>query len=1170
MAEGAVNDLEGVLEDLDSGNTALVLVESGSGSAQPVLDQLSETARVHERVRCAPVCWANAGGVVDDLRLDEFHGGTIVLEDAQWADPTSLGRLQRMLKENRVPMLLILAHRPMAAEDGWWIEQLAETAEESARVERVHLPGVGSQMSVEGLDARSTELIVASRLSTGALSVPLAARLLEIDEADVLSLGDDLVARGLLRQARGGYMAAPEIPEDFAGEARIGFVAGKLADALSKTEGRDAMVGALLAAAGRLDEAFPVLARAAADAEQRNAPGEAYHLAAAAISAGEEAGTASSSDLGRLHRTAGKFLRDAGRTQLASGHIEQAASLLEGPEKVDALRLGAAIADDTQHPQDAERLAAMAELEAVRIGESSELGSLFAFRARSLNRIGFADEADAVLAKGEALLVDDGTREQRFRARQHRAWIHFDRGEAALAEAEFTHLRDDAAQVEGEVSLADKEAWRARALFPSGRPDEGLEAVRAVYEIAAAADVEAPVFLAQLALTEGNLAFGRYEEALEASERVLDLVERQLPAWENMARVARANAFLGLGRLEEASAEIDRALAKTPEGANGWRWRTRATAVRMEIETANGSPWPDDEADDLADLMLHSRLHGWAAELLCAIAEHGKRSTAAEEALAVAVSAGLPLVAARAAHAGDLWRRPIAVPAIQGVRAVAHRIPPDWESAWSALPHIFAALQLPEPVDDSQSTAAAEALEEALRRAGLTDDRTALSPAQRRTRGLVGRGRPVRVLRLIAAALGVVVLAAGTALGVNRLSRQEPVPTTSAAPIATETAPPSLEETQIAVPASVELFAGTTEHRGGPTRSGSITAEGPDEVSGYYWRLATAGPIEASPITYGRYVYIGSTEGTFYALDQSTGDQLWTMAPQGRISTAPVIGEVDPGEGNSTIIVVVDDNGVVRGHDAVSDRGITWTTQLDGRIRSTPVLVGGIALVATSEGFVHGIDMADGTQLWRYPSGEQGLGVITADLAFAEGLLLVGSQSGVLHVLDVTGEQPAPVCEFDAAAPIVASPMIVDDIMYVPTTGQNIWVLPFGACSGIVPDRLPFYVTETPVEIPPAIVGDTMYIPEGRYLYAKDLVTNTDIWPASTVNPDRPISAPPVVAGDTVYFASEDGVVHAVDATTGEPRWEWHTGLHVRGAPAIVDGVVFIGSGDGNVYAVGG
>jgi eukaryotic-like serine/threonine-protein kinase len=77
-----------------------------------------------------------------------------------------------------------------------------------------------------------------------------------------------------------------------------------------------------------------------------------------------------------------------------------------------------------------------------------------------------------------------------------------------------------------------------------------------------------------------------------------------------------------------------------------------------------------------------------------------------------------------------------------------------------------------------------------------------------------------------------------------------------------------------------------------------------------------------------------------------------------------------------------------------------------------------------------------------------------------------------------------------------------------------------------------------------------------------------------------------------VYFASYDGNVYAVDTKTGAKRWQFasegehrFTGKHLHGSdpaaesmpdpfdfylssPTIVEGILYIGSGDGNVYAL--
>lgn len=63
------------------------------------------------------------------------------------------------------------------------------------------------------------------------------------------------------------------------------------------------------------------------------------------------------------------------------------------------------------------------------------------------------------------------------------------------------------------------------------------------------------------------------------------------------------------------------------------------------------------------------------------------------------------------------------------------------------------------------------------------------------------------------------------------------------------------------------------------------------------------------------------------------------------------------------------------------------------------------------------------------------------------------------------------------------------------------------------------------------------------------------------------LSSPAVVDG-VVYFGSGDNYLYAVDASTGELRWKFKTGDVVHASPAVVNGVVFVGSWDSYFYAV--
>src|SRR5947209_12231225 len=62
----------------------------------------------------------------------------------------------------------------------------------------------------------------------------------------------------------------------------------------------------------------------------------------------------------------------------------------------------------------------------------------------------------------------------------------------------------------------------------------------------------------------------------------------------------------------------------------------------------------------------------------------------------------------------------------------------------------------------------------------------------------------------------------------------------------------------------------------------------------------------------------------------------------------------------------------------------------------------------------------------------------------------------------------------------------------------------------------------------------------------------------------------PTVADGVVYVGSDDGYLYAIDAQTGAQRWRFKTGDVVYSSPAVAAGTVYVGSHDGHLYAVDG
>lgn len=152
-----------------------------------------------------------------------------------------------------------------------------------------------------------------------------------------------------------------------------------------------------------------------------------------------------------------------------------------------------------------------------------------------------------------------------------------------------------------------------------------------------------------------------------------------------------------------------------------------------------------------------------------------------------------------------------------------------------------------------------------------------------------------------------------------------------------------------------------------------------------------------------------------------------------------------------------------------------------------------------------------------------------------------------------------------------------------------------GVFSGTAPIRTPAvqwrFATPGPIVTTPAVADGVVYVASlSGHLYAIDAGTGKERWQFKS---RMPIASSPTVADGVVYFVSSTGALAALDAASGQPKWVCAVegerrfekpGLHGYGpalqtmpdawdmfvsSPAVVDGRIHFGSGDGNVYAVG-
>ena len=174
---------------------------------------------------------------------------------------------------------------------------------------------------------------------------------------------------------------------------------------------------------------------------------------------------------------------------------------------------------------------------------------------------------------------------------------------------------------------------------------------------------------------------------------------------------------------------------------------------------------------------------------------------------------------------------------------------------------------------------------------------------------------------------------------------------------------------------------------------------------------------------------------------------------------------------------------------------------------------------------------------------------------------------------------------FKTGGPIVASPAIADGVVYMPSmdtylyaidqeTGKEKWK----------------YKSRMPIVSSPAVAGGLLYfVSSAGSLGAIDITTGKIKWvlpteferkfearnlhgypSAAQTIPDAwdIFTSSPAVFNGKVYFGSGDGNVYAADAQTGVLQWKFATRDVVHASPAIANNTVYIGSWDSYLYAI--
>jgi outer membrane protein assembly factor BamB len=420
--------------------------------------------------------------------------------------------------------------------------------------------------------------------------------------------------------------------------------------------------------------------------------------------------------------------------------------------------------------------------------------------------------------------------------------------------------------------------------------------------------------------------------------------------------------------------------------------------------------------------------------------------------------------------------------------------------------------------------------------------------------------------------------------------------------------------------AGASLCCGQAMFHGGAEHTGLYAGSAPHEFHRVKWKFATGDRVASSPVYADGAVYFGSDDGRMYAVNAANGVQRWMFATKGPVPSSPAVagGLVYFASYDGNFYAVNEQNGHLQWKFATGGERRFEAKNLHGMLPknqtmadafdvylSSPVAAEGAVYFGSGDGNIYALDALTGALRWKYGTGD----VVHASPAYASGTIFVGSWDSYFYAIAAaTGKLRWRYHGGEDAAihnqvGFQSSPAVANGVVYTGCRDSKVYAL--DASTG--EKKWEFGNQGSWVISTPAVVN-------GKVIFATSDSSLFHIVDAATGKSlvkqqgKAYVFSSPAVADGVVFLGILNGTLEARSLETGELLWDYRTdaskenrgwaltadrrfnqpllyssswrekpiiGLTMQNevgpfysSPLIANGVVYIGSGDGYLYAI--
>ena len=408
--------------------------------------------------------------------------------------------------------------------------------------------------------------------------------------------------------------------------------------------------------------------------------------------------------------------------------------------------------------------------------------------------------------------------------------------------------------------------------------------------------------------------------------------------------------------------------------------------------------------------------------------------------------------------------------------------------------------------------------------------------------------------------------------------------------------------------------------RGGPEHSGVYDSSTAPTLESVAWKFKTNGKILSSPLVVAGTVFIGSGDRHLYAIDRAGGTLKWKLETGGAVSSSPAYldGVVFAVSLDGQLYAVDSETGKVKWKFATQGERRFTAPGIHGAIPrtelmadpfdvflSSPTIAGGLVYFGSGDNHIYAVDASTGVERWKFKTGN----VVHASPAVSQGVLYVGSWDRNLYALDAANGRE--IWRFQTGndttiynqVGIASSAAVAGGMVFFGCRDGHFYAV--DAKSGKLAwkhdNRMGWVIAS------PAVRNGTVYFTTSDGTRFKALDAATGALKYSVENKAVSFSSPAIVK-DVVYFGSSEGRLNALDVNTGAVKAQFETdgfkansaqyiddkgriksgslytertldglmiGLNrmfslgsILSSPVVADGVLYVGSTDGNLYAL--